>query len=107
MGVYIKGMEMPRSCQSCFANEYQVCIFTDSNAAINEKLPDCPLVPVPEHGRLIDADALMLAIQEYIDEYSEIDEQGLHNEKWCAMKEATMSIEDTPTIIPADKEGER
>ena len=67
---------------------------------------DCPLNEVPEpHGRLGDLDALMLIIREYIDEYGELDENGFHSEKWCAMKEAEMVISEAPTIIPASEEG--
>ena len=66
-GVYIKGMAMPTDCIHCrfrgfggIQNEKVVCSFTGRNAFINtvERFDDCPLVPVPDHGRLIDADAL-------------------------------------------------
>ena len=59
-------------------------------------------VPKTPHGRLIDADALMLIIQEYLEEYSDLDEDGMHNLKWCAMKETEMAINDAPTIVEAD-----
>lgn len=67
MGVYIKGMEMPKTCRDC---EY--CWFRTSGlktCEAKDKLPVgdrwdierasfCPLIEVPEpHGRLIDADA--------------------------------------------------
>ena len=58
MGVYIKGMEMPTSCRACLYSRTDIrnvdwCVLTEKD------LPcDCPLVPVPPHGRLIDADAL-------------------------------------------------
>ena len=61
MGVYIKGMEMPTSCESCMFSRRSIhnidwCVLTEKD------LPsDCPLVPVPPHGRLIDADALKLS----------------------------------------------
>ena len=68
MGVYIKGMEMPTSCESCMFSRRSIhnidwCVLTEKD------LPsDCPLVPVPPHGRLIDADALRQSIKESIDE---------------------------------------
>lgn len=69
-----------------------------------KQIHEFPAVHVPPHGRLIDADALMLEIQEYIEEYGwETDEHGWHNEKWCAMKEAAMVIDDAPTIIPVEE----
>ena len=90
MGVYIKGMEMPKSCVSCSfqgfggrMNERILCMLTGTNDYINQqsKFADCPLVEVPTpHGRLIDADALLESIKEarkkdpeiedvYIDDY--------------------------------------
>ena len=64
MGVYIKGMEMPNNCQECVCinDEYFYCQAVgrqpqDEN--IISQRPDwCPLVEVPTHGRIIDADAL-------------------------------------------------
>ena len=112
MSVYIKGMEMPQNCGECLlaklspTGESLICNYMLSRVSWEERPFDCPLVPVPPHGRLIDADALMLEIQEYIEEYSwETDEHGWHNEKWCAMKEAAMAIDAAPTIIEAE-EGE-
>ena len=40
-------------------------------------------------------------INEYIEEYSEIDSDGNHSEKWCAMQEAKMTIENMPSAQPA------
>jgi hypothetical protein len=67
MGVYIKGMEMPKNCMLCpFCVEEadpangEMCMVTGKlmPPCNRERLDDCPLVPVPPHGRLIDADAL-------------------------------------------------
>lgn len=113
MSVLIKGMEMPTSCDKCWAlddyGDYPRCRITEEqrgyNFRIREKRMDkCPLIPVPEHGRLIDADALMLKILDYIEEYSDVDEKGWHNLKRCAMKEAEMAINDAPTIIEVEGE---
>jgi len=109
MAIYIKGMELPYSCLACPLHSYNMCRKTGYDVtweiAMQKRRNDCPLVEVPDHGRLIDADALMLKIKDYIEEYSEIDDQGLHNDKWCAMKETEMAINDAPTVIQADKEG--
>lgn len=62
MGVYIKGMEMPTSCLSCpLQGGTADCRLTQKtyNWGLSERPSDCPIVPVPPHGRLIDADALM------------------------------------------------
>lgn len=60
MGVYIKGMEMPlncSSCQFCFGAN-NICPWVREYATCKGRHSDCPLVEVPPHGRLIDADKL-------------------------------------------------
>ena len=66
MGVYIKGMEMPTSCLKggCPLDGFACQLWEDkywSDWRDPERMrhPDCPLVPAPPHGRLIDADALV------------------------------------------------
>lgn len=93
MGVYIKGMEMPTSCGYCplmhGTYEGDEC-YVGAHITEYQKIPDdCPLVPVPPHGRLIDADAL---------DSSETDYLGNH-------LVYLVDIDDAPTIIPAE-EGE-
>lgn len=68
--ILIKGMEMPPSCRYCefrhmsltqnaFCTAAQETI--DYMAERTKRLDDCPLVSVPPHGRLIDADALAMS----------------------------------------------
>lgn len=111
MGVYIKNLEMPKKCESCpffeavsceeDSKDYR-CARTGLYVFPKEKSIHCPLVEVKPHGRLIDADELMLKIQDYIEEYSPTNEHGMHDLKWCAMKEAEMAINAAPTIVEAD-----
>ena len=88
MGVYIKGMEMPKSCGNCFFDTH-----CDNWRLRNWGAPppdDCPLVEVPPHGRLIDADALVM---ENYEQYGAIDALALE------------AIKAAPTVIEAE-EGE-
>ena len=48
--------------------------------------------------RMIDADPVLAEIMDFIDEYSEVDENGLHNPKWCAMEEAKDVILNAPAM---------
>lgn len=48
--------------------------------------------------RLVNIDDAIKVIDEYIEEYSYVDENGLHTERWCAMQEAKMVLEDLPTV---------
>lgn len=68
MGVYIKGMEMPETCEDCNFHRYHshyeyVCVatplFYPMNLANSKNIRKdwCPLVEVPTpHGDLIDRD---------------------------------------------------
>lgn len=57
MSVLIKGMEMPISCEDCYISNCPNDIgYTDKGRRTRSFY--CPLVSVPPHGRLIDADAL-------------------------------------------------
>ena len=64
MGVYIKGMKMPKSCGRCWFNNSSLsCAITgsciDRDDENRERLDDCPISALPDkHGRLVDADAL-------------------------------------------------
>lgn len=109
MGVYIKGMEMPKCCAECDAEGHYENSYGDEYGffcpfgykAYTEKTRDvkrldaCPLIPVPPHGRLIDADALMLRV-------------NMHGTNKFGMLDEDIRefINAAPTIIPASEEGE-
>lgn len=62
MSVLIKGMEMPKNCEVCPLNFYECAPLEKSSEEImqyfggDSRHPDCPLIEVQPHGRLIDAD---------------------------------------------------
>lgn len=66
MSILIKGMEMPRRCEKCdLAYDdygYFVCPFTKASYKSKQRPSWCPLIELPPHGRLIDADAAALKI---------------------------------------------
>ena len=47
---------------------------------------------------MIDEKKLIDEIEEYIKEYSDVDENGYHNLKWCAMMEALDTITRQPKV---------
>lgn len=67
MGIYIKGMEMPETCDDCpfpyvsaSYDKYMECPLSKCEPTALKRNDDCPLVEVPTpHGRLVDADALV------------------------------------------------
>lgn len=96
MGIYITGMEMPEFGE-------KIIVLTSSGYVENvsgQVIEGVEAVPVPSHGRLIDADAL------------EEDGADIHEDVvYCGYVEDSIwgfsheMIENAPTIIPAE-EGE-
>ena len=95
-GIYIPSfyMEMPECCLLCpFMNgQWQTCklLGDDMDVPLATRRSDCPLIPVPDHGRLIDADVLRNVMF--------IGEQCLFS--WDEIQDA---IDYAPTIIPVDR----
>mgnify|MGYP007022360499 CR=1 FL=1 len=97
MSILIKGMEMPTSCYLCPFCDYVSARcdavkgnpYTPTNR-YEVRADWCPLVPVPPHGRCIDADALVM---ENYTQYGAIDALALE------------AIKAAPTILEAE-EGE-
>lgn len=96
-GVYIKDMEMPQSCDDCRLNNGITCYampdyMEDGVVGRVDDRPDwCPLVPVPSHGRLIDADEIRADIDEKRPGRS-------YEDAW-----ALTIIDAAPTVIEAEK----
>lgn len=102
MGVYIKGMEMPRSCAECPVN-MNICkrgykYLLAHMELYDQRADDCPISPVPPHGRLIDADALM---EEFRLPKDLLDPAQV----LMHITGVRVAIQTAPTIIPAE-EGE-
>lgn len=95
MSILIKGMEMPKG-----ADEHRLIIRANGQVIIDKKTywEEAKAIPVPKHGRLIDADALTFSRIRIAYEDGFI---GGYNAvvMSCAIK-------DAPTIIPASEEGE-
>lgn len=93
MSVLIKGMEMPISCDNCFLPLRYCPAAMATNC-------DCPLVPVPKHGRLIDGDELHSALRKRAKEFSDSEYgEGVK----CGLADAREYIKIAPTIIPAEE----
>jgi len=93
MSILIKGMEMPKNCGECsFICKESTCRYGKGY----ERSDFCPLVELPPHGRLIDADALKF------DAYLEHD--CIHKMMVFGgqMVYTESAIDDAPTIIEAE-----
>ena len=110
MSVLVKGMEMPTCCCvcPCFNDEYCYCQAADKDLGsipIDHRHPDCPLVSVPPHGRLIDADELIEKQKEDAEIFMGSTNYG-DKVRYDEAMNAVANIVNAPTVIPADKEGE-
>ena len=111
MSVLIKGMKMPKNCDACpMFYECRLCALTDDHASSIEwkteekRMPNCPLIELPDHGDLIDRDALRKEWKfsescnrcerdayrcQYYEEMSPMDVCGM--------------LDDAPVVIPAER----
>lgn len=108
MSILIKGAKMPKSCDECdfieYDDEYEYecwCPIIRSNVEeyTENKPASCPLVEIPPHGRLIDADKLMkpfcdlLEKDEHSLDYYSVSYGGLN-----------VMINDSPTVIESEEQ---
>ena len=122
MGVYIKGMEMPTSCWSCpFFHtslhhigddkllERYTCLRTGERAEeiINGRMGNCPLAPVPPHGRLIESAELYGKVEDIKTKAMSVSDkpQSWQFGVFWAVEQIEAALTNAPTIIPAE-EGE-
>jgi len=101
-GIYIPGMEMPKSGYKVVYIHSNGGVFEPSNSEyVWTKLATA--IPVPDHGRLIDADAL----EDMQMERCDADDDFRIKERVAGRNRIRKRILEAPTIIAADKqEGE-
>ena len=112
MGVIVKGMKMPESCWMCnfchevkhYGNTINYCSAQKNKIILpnrSERDEICPLVEIPPHGRLIDADALSERIEEQRN--TEYAMKNKPHGSWRRVLELSLNmISDAPTIIEGE-----
>ena len=111
MSILIKGMGMPRHCEDCpfleISGDYPYCVATGTQKGYTfipklrtERMDSCPLVEIPPHGRLIDADDFSRRLWEGIkDEHN----QKAQPNSWAdALQDFDFWLESLDTIIEAE-----
>ena len=108
MSVYISGMDMP------VVNKILVItgggdvweVIDPDDESKDKHLDGVKVIPVPDHGRLIDADELTALMYANIALFDSAPGRMGEEQKLVRAWLASMvdDIEDAPTIIPADKE---
>ena len=100
MSMLIKNMVMPKNCLECYFNyDMYRCMITSKSTTLadTERLSDCPLIELPPHERLIDADAWIAKVREEL--------LSPHSKKGALEIMGAMFryVLDAPTIIEAEK----
>ena len=115
MSIVIPNMEMPKSCCDCnfcilresiFGEQYYECVahkniddYVKMNIEdVGKNHKTCPLVELPKHGRLIDADKTLDELREYL-------QSVLSHEPDIANRIYEI-ICDAPTVLEASEENE-
>lgn len=104
--ILIRGMEMPKSCGYCplrhEARDGDECYLGASMTEYQKRPDDCPLVPIPPHGDLVDLIAPFKA--QYLDEMTEEWE-----EKMVTVGDVLYScmVDEMPPITIPAEEGEK
>ena len=120
MGVYIKGMKMPKNCEECpcsywtegVHHDYCQAVGYDTEIHYGEKdRPQwCPLTEVPEpHGRLIDADVFAAEMKKRQEEAEKWLREAKDRETAVRadavlsfLCEVKLTLDAVPTIIEAE-----
>ena len=111
MNILIKNAEMPTSCWDCEVGgakqmDNATCPFYSmehwEQVNYQDKIADgCPIIPVPPHGRTIDADAL---IKDFKTKAKNPLNQETTPYSWAFAYECLADVVgDMPTIIPAEE----
>ena len=119
MAVILKNMKMPQKCEMCnFCGwaaakaDMRCCGLTGQRQKVLPKgrMSECPLAGFPDqHGRLIDADALL----EEFSKFERSKEEHGREFSFCFMRNGDVSttwwnvelcVEDAPTVVSANHE---
>lgn len=99
-GVYIKGLKMPTDFSGTRLIIYPNGQVLFPHRTYFDELHGVEAIPVPDHGRLIDAD-------EYRNEFMNAVYDELNDDSdWNRANRIIDAFDDAPTIIPASKEAD-
>ena len=111
VSILIESMEMPESCFTC---PFRIKVDPDNIKCIvtrevfeetfagtieTRNRGKCPLVPVPPHGRLIDADKQDAQIEALIERHL----HGYTKSTWDFVCELRDILKRNPTVIPEER----
>lgn len=89
MSILIKGIKFDGNCWNCpcLDGEYGDCNALGKKVNhTGDPLPDCPIIELPDHGRLVDVDEM--------------------ERKFLEVTGTRISFNGVPTVIPAERSEE-
>lgn len=104
MSILIKGMKKPETCSKCPFCQFDGldlklrCLVTDEDIffdAKKKRAGNCPLVEIPPHGRLIDADKLENIFFDILNKPDEYD-KPLHD--------MVLELQTASTVIESEEQ---
>lgn len=95
MGVYLPNVDMPKDDKVV---TIQICPDGSIWQQYRGTVPNAKAVPVPSHGRLIDADALWVEINKICDRR----DAGIITDLTC-LQQILSALRHAPTIIQAEE----
>lgn len=97
MSILVKGMKMPESCYACDKDGLSGVVWCkhayDTKNSTWGRALNCPLIELPDHGRLVDADDV-------------IEESRCGYYWWETEQQVPQILNEIPTIIPAERSEE-
>ena len=105
MSVLIKGMKMPQSCYMCDMQELSGAVgckhaYDARNSEWGRAL-NCPLIELPDHGDLIDRDAVVARMAEWSKRL--IETYGENDEYVNCLSEVLEGLGCDDVVIPAER----
>ena len=100
MSILIKGAEIPDCCTYCDYIGLNKAVECGHFTNIAGRAPDCPLVEIPPHGRLIDADEVMKSIKEDYCDSCQFKPTMCHD---CHISDVLFIIANAPTVIEIEE----
>lgn len=114
MSVLIKGIHIPTGCAVCFYNRDSRCLllpgsgYDETNG--ENRRPNCPIIELPDHGDLVDRDALRDVLYHGSKNISEI-QRSVKDEKTISYCQGIMvgyansriALDGVPVVIPAER----
>lgn len=97
MSIFIEGIDAHRFATYLNSHGHSILIdtpkYTGKKRVVEIESP---------YGRLGDLDYAIELLKEYAEEYSEVDENGLHSDKWCGYMECIEALKEIPAIVESD-----